>query len=215
MTQAFNKNTSSRLNKGFLEILIGPMQGGKTTEGVRIATVKSTKYKVLFISQKSSLNRHTLGGDGKSFTSHNPVLKTLPDNVDHMVCHNLSSVSVDNYEVIIIDESNFFGDLIPSVNSWINDKNKHVVVIGLDGSYKQTPLGDVINLIPLCDTVRKLNAECHLCAESLKSEGINCSSAASNAPFTHKLKDDGNIISIGGSEMYIPVCRYHMNSLKH
>ena len=79
----------------------------------------------------------------------------------------------------------------------VDVKNKHVVVSGLDGDSFRSPFGDIIKLIPICDTVNKLTAYCNRCNNGTL------------APFTKKLQRGNSVIDIGGSDKYIPVCRNH------
>ncbi len=55
------------------------------------------------------------------------------------------------------------------------------------------PFGNILNLIPMAEEVKKLNAVC-----------IDC---GNNAGFTKRTVDSKATILIGGSEMYQPVCR--------
>jgi hypothetical protein len=83
---------------------------------------------------------------------------------------------------------------------WFVDKyNKHVVVSGLDGDSNRALFGDIVRLIPMCDTVDKLKAYCCKCSNGTL------------APFTKKTaKNKSNqVIDIGGIDKYEPVCRYH------
>jgi thymidine kinase len=75
--------------------------------------------------------------------------------------------------------------------------NKHVVVSGLDGDSNRNPFGDLIKLIPICDTVDKLTAYCIKCNDGTLG------------PFTKKISNSDCIVDIGGIDKYIPVCRNH------
>ena len=70
--------------------------------------------------------------------------------------------------------------------------NKIIIVAGLDGDYLQRPFGDLLKLIPLCDTVVKLNAIC-ICYKS--------------ASFSKRICDSDELELIGGFDNYISVCR--------
>lgn len=75
---------------------------------------------------------------------------------------------------------------------------KHVVVSGLDGDCFRNTFGDIIKLIPICDSVDKLTAYCNKCNDGTL------------APFSKKIIQTSNsLIDIGGSDKYIPVCRHH------
>ena len=75
------------------------------------------------------------------------------------------------------------------------DLGKEVHICGLDGDYLRRPFGEILNLIPICDTYTKLHALCMSCKNG------------TYASFTKKLTETDNLIEIGSTEMYIPVCR--------
>ena len=114
--------------------------------------------------------------------------------------NTLSMIDFDtirNVDSIFIDEGQFFTDLYTSVLSFVDVFKKHVVVSGLDGDATRNVFGDLIKLIPICDTVDKLRAYCNKCNNGTP------------APFTKKITNDSSLIDIGGSDKYIPVCRHH------
>lgn len=172
---------------GELHIIIGCMFSGKTTELLRIANrLKSVEQKVLLINYyedirysntdiKTHDNTHT---DIKSF-----FIKTL-------------DIDYSDYDVICINEAQFFTELRKFCLRAIND-NKIVYVSGLDGDFQQKPFGEILDLIPLCNSINRLNAFCKICKNGTP------------AFFTKRLTDSLEQKLIGVNE-YIPVCRYHL-----
>ena len=76
-------------------------------------------------------------------------------------CVNLFDIE-DNLldvNVIMINEAQFFQDLVPFVKEQLT-KDKIIYIYGLDGDYKQEKIGTILDLIPLCDTIKKLKAYC-------------------------------------------------------
>lgn len=67
-----------------------------------------------------------------------------------------------NYDVVGIDEGQFFSDIVDFCEVLAN-MNKIVVVAALDGTFERKPFGNIINLIPLAEKVSKLNAVCVYC----------------------------------------------------
>ena len=94
-------------------------------------------------------------------------------------------------EYIFINEGQFFDNLVEFCNIYAS-LGKEIYVCGLDGDYLKRPFGEILNLIPHCDTVTKLSAEC---------------SCGRPANFTKKIKSTPNLIYIGSHETYSPVCR--------
>ena len=68
----------------------------------------------------------------------------------------------------------------------------------MDGGYKRNKVGQLLDLIPLCDTITKLNALCTICKDGTR------------APFTFrktKVEDENNLV--GGKDDYSSLCRKH------
>ncbi len=66
-----------------------------------------------------------------------------------------------NARHIMINEAQFYPDLVEFVNEF---SHKNIYIYGLDGDFKQQKIGYILDLIPLCDTVQKLKANCE-CGE--------------------------------------------------
>jgi len=177
---------------GRLELIIGNMFSGKSSELIRrINRERSINKKILVINYIDD-NRYSTN----SVASHDNV------KVNSLKLKTLSEVSLNvirQYDSFFIDEAQFFTDLYSFVKELVDTHSKHVVISGLDGDSFRKPFGDIIKLIPICDTVDKLTAYC-----------IKCNNGTL-APFTKKTATNktNNVIDIGGSEKYIPVCRKH------
>ena len=109
-----------------------------------------------------------------------------------------------DYEVVGIDEGQFFSDLIPFSESLAN-VGKIVIIAALDGTYQRTAFGDILKLVPLSESIIKLNAICMVCYNT--------------AGFTKRITNEKAVELIGGTDKYMAVCRecYHMkkNSTKN
>jgi thymidine kinase len=85
--------------------------------------------------------------------------------------------------------------------------NKSLVLCGLDGDTEAKPFGQILDCIPLADSVVKMTALCELCADGTPAifTGLRVLGAKSE------------IISVGAAEKYIPLCRKHycINHLSH
>ena len=102
-------------------------------------------------------------------------------------------INLRNAEVILINEAQFFEDLIPCVQSMLKEK-KTIYISGLDGDFERKKFGNIIDLIPLCDKVTKLSSLCNLCKNG--SPGL----------FSLRLTKEKQQMLIG-TDNYIPVCR--------
>ncbi|KAF9664398.1 hypothetical protein SADUNF_Sadunf16G0014500 [Salix dunnii] len=119
----------------------------------------------------------------------------------------------DQLDVIGIDEAQFFGDLYDFCREVADHDGKTVIVAGLDGDYLSLPLkfnegpvdsginvhrrsfGSVLDIIPLADSVTKLSAQCEICGK--------------RAFFTLRKTEETQTELIGGTDVYMPVCRHH------
>ncbi|KAK6149656.1 hypothetical protein DH2020_017181 [Rehmannia glutinosa] len=101
----------------------------------------------------------------------------------------------DDLEVIGIDEAQFFGDLYGFCSKAADHDGKTIIVAGLDGDYLRRSFGSVLDLIPIADSVTKLNAKCEVCGK--------------RAFFTLRKTDETRTELIAGAEVYMPVCRKH------
>ena len=67
---------------------------------------------------------------------------------------------MDKYRTVRIDEAQFIPDLVSFCVAVADEHNKKVVVAGLDGDFKRGRFGEILDLLPLCDSVTKLTAQC-------------------------------------------------------
>lgn len=165
-----------------IEVILGPMFAGKTTELLR------------------RVRRHIVAGcecilikfvrdvryDAKAVCTHDKVaLDTVPASRLYDV------TDVDRFDVIGIDEGQFFEDIVPFCEEMAN-KGKVVIVAALDGTWQRRPFGSILGLVPLAQDVVKLKAVCMVCHK--------------DAAFTHRKHPDNRTIAIGGADDYMAVC---------
>jgi thymidine kinase len=181
--------------KASIDIIFGPMFSGKSTETIRrLIIYHEMEMKVLFVNNK--LDTRT----DYCFSTHNKTISNkLP--FDSVKVANLKEVDFQKYDVIGIDESQFFEGLKKTVVDWVEYYGKIVIVAGLNGDAERRPFGEINDLIPYANTITKLSPFCVPC----KKYNNNISEAI----FTKKIinKDTDSNILIGGKEYYTPVCR--------
>lgn len=182
--------------KGRIEIIIGCMFSGKSSELIKIMKrYKILKKNILAISHSID-NRYN---DSKpKIVTHDKV------SYDCLQLNELNIVKDnDNYtnaDLIIIEEAQFFSDLFEFVINAADNDNKTVIVAGLDGDYKKEPFGDILRLIPHSEKVTKLEALCLMCGDGTP------------AHFTKRIIDNDNQTLVGSTESYIAVCRKHFKN---
>ncbi|NXD28178.1 KITH protein, partial [Spelaeornis formosus] len=94
--------------------------------------------------------------------------------------------------VIGIDEGQFFPDIVEFCETMAN-AGKTVIVAALDGTFQRKAFGSILNLVPLAESVVKLNAVCMECFRE--------------ASYTKRLGAEREVEVIGGADKYHSVCR--------
>jgi thymidine kinase len=183
--------------EGSITLYIGCMYSGKTTALFRKLSIYSEMgLRCLYIN--SDLDTRSLS----EFSTHNPSI-TLKDTkkIDMIKIANLNSILELSrlYDVIGIDEGQFFTDLKDFVLLMSEKYEKQVIISGLDGDFKRNSFGQILDLIPYCDNIEKLKAFCKPCF-SRKRE-------LKDALFSKRIVNSNSTILIGEKDEYVPVCR--------
>ncbi|ABQ43541.1 thymidine kinase [Tanapox virus] len=168
---------------GHIQIILGPMFSGKSTELIRILKRYQIARYTCFVIKYSKDTRY-----GKGLVTHdNNSIPAIPVN-------SLSEINCDKIkaDVIGIDEGQFFPDIVEFCERMAND-GKIVIVAALDGTFLREPFGNILKLIPCAEYVSKLTAVC-----------MNCFNSAS---FSKRIGDEQEIEVIGGKDKYQSVCR--------
>jgi len=193
--------TSSQLQSGYLEIILGSMYSGKTSRLVEIYKQCISCNISVAVINHSIDNRY----DTELLSTHDHVkihcIKTerlfdvWTDSID--MESNVDLVprirDISRSSVILINEGQFFPDLEEFVKKILLN-GKKVYVCGLDGDFERKKFGQILDLIPLCDKVTKLTSLCSMCKNGtlgIFSKRISCEQTQ----------------TIVGFDNYIPVCR--------
>jgi len=179
---------------GQIHIVIGSMFSGKSTELIRrINRYKVLGKKILVINNKLD-KRYS---ENSISTHSNIMLDCISlDKLDDIYKNEDYNIEYKQCDVVVVEEAQFFTDLHDFVVNSADNDNKIVLVAGLDGDSNRNEFGDILKLIPKCDTVKKLHALCVKC----KDGTLAC--------FTKRLIKNDSQIYIGVSE-FIAVCRHH------
>ena len=166
-----------------LNLFIGPMFSGKTT----MLLSRLERYK---IGGKSCI---VIKYDKDNRYDANMVCTHSKYNHEAVNTNLLSKMDdlVKSYDVILIDEVQFYSDAAFMCDNWAN--NKIVECYGLNGDYKREPFEQISLMIPLCDNITHLTA-------IDKNTG-------DEAPFTFRLTNDEEQEVIGGEDKYIALSR--------
>jgi len=179
-------------NSGFLKIIFGPMFSGKTTELLNVYRLYTLCDISCCVVNHSSDNRY----DAKMLSSHDKVM------IPCFSVKNLTSIldKINNYQVFLINEAQFFNDLYETVFTLVEKYKKRVYICGLDGDFTRSKFGQIIDLIPLADEIEKKKAICMGCKNGTK--GI----------FTQRLSAETGQMIIGVKN-YRAVCRKCFNKI--
>lgn len=183
-----------------LEVIMGPMFSGKSSElysrAKRMYSVIEHKGSVLVVNS----NIDTRCAKNKMRTHDGMEINAV--KVDTLAELDVLD-SFEEARVILIDEAQFFSDLVPFVKKHIGGKS--FIVAGLNGDANQEKFGSVIDLIPFADKVFHKTALC-----------MNCRDGVTPAPFTivKKTVRYDNQVTVGAEEIYLPVCRTCMYDLR-
>jgi thymidine kinase len=181
-------NNNNNLTTGFLEIILGPMKSGKTTKLIEI--YKQYNYcniKVCVIN-----HIYDTRYSNNEVVSHDN-LKIPCIMVDTIEQAYNDNNSFQEFQVILINEAQFFQDLYTYVLKMLNN-NKIIYISGLDGDYKKSKIGQIIDLIPHANNVTKIHSLCGICKNGNK------------AIFSKRITNQTEQVVIG-VDNYIPVCR--------
>ena len=142
-----------------VQLIIGPMYAGKTTK--------------LF----DTYNK--IGGliiDFCEGEPHKGVVKNHKEAKEECIRTNclsyLSKFESDLSENvnIFINEAQFFPDLLEFVETY--EGTKEIQIYGLDGDYLRKPFGQILDVIPYCDTIEKLRGVCICGYKSIHSKRV-------------------------------------------
>ena len=169
---------------GSLHLILGPMFSGKTTRLIQIfKTRKNMNKRVVVINYADDTRYHS-----NMLSTHDKVM------IPCIQLFHLNEFDCSEYDTILINEGQFFGDLFENVLKFVETFGKEVFIFGLDGDFLRNKFGCILDLIPYCDTVQKLYA---LCAD--------CSNG-NLAIFSHRISQEKEQMVIGANN-YKPLCR--------
>ena len=132
-----------------IEIILGPMFSGKSTELMRRCSRKEV------IGKKVCYINHTFDTRTGDFVQTHAQHRK--DAIKLSKLHDIMDDKFNEADVFGIDEAQFFPDLYDFVLK-CEENNKTVIMSGLDGDSNRKPFGQILSCIPLCDSVVKLTS---------------------------------------------------------
>lgn len=179
---------------GYLELILGPMFSGKTTQILQNYTNYTYIGKNVMVINYAEDKRYH---DTMLSTHDKKMIPcTLSMDIADMWLNILNPdyLTIHDADVILINEGQFFPNLKDTIIDMIDNADKIVYICGLDGDFKRNRFGELLDLIPHCDKVTKLTALCSKCKNGEK--GI----------FSCRMTRETSQVVIG-VENYKPLCR--------
>ncbi len=177
---------------GSIEVICGSMFSGKTEELIRRAK------RAVIARQKICIFKPTIDVrySREDVVSHDQIsIPAFP--VEHS---RLIQRRGMDYDVVAIDEAQFFDDGIIEVCNELANAGKRVIVAGLDMDYLGHPFGPMPALMAVADEVTKTRAICMRCGRL--------------ATFSYRIAEGDQQVMLGERQEYMPLCRCCYQEMK-
>ena len=176
---------SQEADEGRIELIVGPMFSGKSTR--LIGVIRKFTYK----AKKTIMVKFFAD---KRFTDKSEVVTHDLLKYDSIECKNLREHfdKLKTYDVIGIDEGQFFSDLV-EVCEELALMKKTIIIAALNGDFRMEPFPVIAKIIPKADKIKLLKAYCFHCHK--------------DARFTLRIVQSNETVLIGAGEAYKPACR--------
>ena len=176
---------SDEIEEGKIELIIGPMFSGKSTRLIEIIRKYTYKAKKTIMIKFFADKRYS----EKSEVVTHDLIKY--DSID---CKNLrdSFDIIKKYDIIGIDEGQFFPDLV-EVCEELALLKKTIIIAALNGDFRMEPFPVISRIISKADKIKLLKAYCFHCHK--------------DAEFSLRIVQNNETVLIGAGEAYKPACR--------
>ena len=172
-------------NEGRLVLILGPMFSGKSTRLIEIIRKYTYKAKKTIMIKYFSDKRYS---EKSEVVTHDLI------KYDSLDCGSLgdSFEILKNYDVIGIDEGQFFPDLVEICEKLVLLK-KIVIIAALNGDFRMEPFPVISRIISKANKIKLLKAYCFNCHKDAK--------------FSLRIVQSNETVLIGAGEAYKPACR--------
>ena len=184
---------------GWIECICGSMFSGKSEELLRRIKRGVIAKQKLLLFKPSIDNRY----EENMVSTHNG---NSYESVNIDKAEQIYDYIIDKkYDIIGIDEVQFFDEKIVEVINKLADDGIRVIVAGLDMDFKAEPFHPMPEIMAVSEMVTKLHAVCNKCGkEASRSQRLIDGEPA---------RYDDPIVVIGASESYEARCR-HCHEIK-
>ena len=176
---------NSESGEGKIELILGPMFSGKSTRLIELMRKYVYKAKKTIMVKFYADQRYT----EKSEVVTHDLIKY--DSIDCKILKD-SFDTLKQYDVIGIDEGQFFADLV-EVCEELALMGKIVLIAALNGDFRMEPFPVIQRIIAKADKIKLLKAYCFNCHKDAK--------------FSLRIVQSNETVLIGAGEAYKPACR--------
>ena len=176
---------NSETGEGKIELILGPMFSGKSTRLIELMR------KYVYKAKKTIMVKYYAGQrySQKSEVVTHDLIKY--DSINCKILRN-SFDTFKEYDVIGIDEGQFFADLV-EVCEELALMGKIVLIAALNGDFRMEPFPVIQRIIAKADKIKLLKAYCFNCHKDAK--------------FSLRIVQSNETVLIGAGESYKPACR--------
>ena len=178
-----DKNAGERT--GWIEVVCGSMFSGKTEELIRRlnrARIAKQKVEIFKPAVDTRYDEEDVVSHDANAVKSNPV-----QSASQILFY------AEEFEVVGIDEAQFFDDELVHVCNELANKGKRVIVAGLDMDFTGKPFGPIPQLMAIAEYVTKVHAIC-----------IRCGNLAN---YSHRTTKEDKLVLLGETDAYEPLCR--------
>jgi thymidine kinase len=181
----FLERPHNQQRSGWIEVICGSMFSGKTEELIRrLRRAVIAKQTVAIYKPAVDIRYHT---DQVVSHDENSIPSTPVESAIQILLY------ANDFDVVGIDEAQFFDDELVSVCNKLAEMGTRVIVAGLDMDYTGKPFGPIPALLATAEYVDKVHAIC-----------INCGGLAQ---YSHRTSDQEGLVVLGDTDRYEPLCR--------
>lgn len=183
------------MKKGRLEVIVGCMSSGKTDDLIRrLRRAVIAKKKVILFKPRIDVRTDEVTVASRDGTKYEAVA------VDSGSPDEILSIVGYSYQVVGIEEIQFFHKSIIRIINELIDRGIRVIVVGLETDFRGEPFGCVPELMAIADAVIKFKAVCVQCGSV---QAIRTQRLFNGKPAPY----DSPLIQVGGDELYEARCR--------
>lgn len=184
-----HKSENQNPRTGWIEVICGSMFSGKTEELIRrLNRAKIARQRIQIFKPALDKRYHE-----ENIVSHND------NSIRSVPVHSALQITAlaESFEVIGLDEAQFFDDGIVAVCNELADAGKRVIIAGLDMDFRGKPFGCMPQLMATAEYVTKVHAICMVCGEV--------------ASHSYRLSSSSERVLLGETDLYEARCRRCFN----